>query len=72
MRELELDAEGRHWITPSAIMAHPVLGPLPPVRPSFGLAASLRRDALLLARRMTGSIEAFGLDVFEGATRLTA
>ena len=36
------------------------------------LAAALRRDALLLARRMAGSIEAFGLDVFDGATRPTA
>ena len=49
-----------------------ILGPLPPVRLPIALAATLRRDALLLARRMTGSIEAFGLDVFEGATRPTA
>ena len=49
-----------------------ILGPLPPVRRSVALAAALRRDALLLARRMTGSIQAFGLDVFDGATRPTA
>jgi phytoene dehydrogenase-like protein len=49
-----------------------ILGPLPPVRLPIALAAALRRDVLLLARRMTGSIEAFGLDVFEGATRPTA
>jgi phytoene dehydrogenase-like protein len=49
-----------------------ILGPLPPVRLPIALAATLRRDALLLARRMTGSIEAFGLDVFDGATRPTA
>jgi phytoene dehydrogenase-like protein len=49
-----------------------ILGPLPPVRRPFALAATLRRDALLLARRMTGSIEAFGLDLFDGATRPTA
>ena len=49
-----------------------VLGPLPPVRLPIGLAAVLRRDALLLARRMIGSIEAFGLDVFKGASRPTA
>jgi phytoene dehydrogenase-like protein len=49
-----------------------ILGPLPPVRLPIALAAVLRRDALLLARRMTGSIEAFGLDLFEGATRPTA
>ena len=120
MRELDLEAEGVRWISPSAIMAHPfedgtaiglhrdleatvasldaahpgtgrpwrelikqylplaqrlvdtILGPLPPVRMPIALAASLRRDALLLARRMTGSIEAFGLDLFAGATRPTA
>jgi phytoene dehydrogenase-like protein len=49
-----------------------ILGPLPPVRLPLALVASLRRDALLLARRMSGSIEAFGLDVFGGATRPTA
>ncbi len=49
-----------------------ILGPLPPVGPSLALAVALRRDALLLARRMLGSIEAFGLDVFDGATRPTA
>jgi phytoene dehydrogenase-like protein len=49
-----------------------ILGPLPPVRPPLALAAALRRDTLLLARRMAGSVEAFGLDVFEGALRPTA
>ncbi|HWH12357.1 MAG TPA: NAD(P)/FAD-dependent oxidoreductase [Solirubrobacteraceae bacterium] len=49
-----------------------VLGPLPPVGGPLALAASLRRDGLLLARRMTGSVEAFGLDVFDGARRPTA
>jgi phytoene dehydrogenase-like protein len=49
-----------------------VLGPLPPTRRTLELALKLRRDALLLARRMAGSIEAFGLDVFDGAERPTA
>ncbi|MDQ6607353.1 MAG: NAD(P)/FAD-dependent oxidoreductase [Actinomycetota bacterium] len=49
-----------------------ILGPLPPVRQPLALAAGLRRDTLLLARRMAGSIEAFGLDVFDGASRPTA
>jgi phytoene dehydrogenase-like protein len=49
-----------------------ILSPLPPARPSIALATALRRDALLLARRMAGSIEAFGLDLFDGATRPTA
>lgn len=49
-----------------------ILGPLPPVRQGLALGASLRRESLLLARRMTGSIEAFGMDVFDGASRPTA
>jgi phytoene dehydrogenase-like protein len=49
-----------------------ILSPLPAVRPPLALVAALRLDALLLARRMAGSIEAFGLDVFDGATRPTA
>jgi phytoene dehydrogenase-like protein len=49
-----------------------ILGPLPPVTPPLALAAALRRDGLLLARRMAGSIEAFGLDLFDGALRPTA
>ena len=49
-----------------------VLGRLPPLRPPLALAAALRRDGLLLARRMMGSVEAFGLDVFSGARRPTA
>ena len=49
-----------------------ILGPLPPIVPPLALVASLRRDALLLARRMAGSVEALGLDVFDGAMRPTA
>jgi phytoene dehydrogenase-like protein len=49
-----------------------ILSPLPPIVGSARLAAALRRDGLLLARRMTGSVEALGLDVFDGAHRPTA
>jgi phytoene dehydrogenase-like protein len=49
-----------------------ILSPLPPLRHGLALGAALRRETLLLARRMAGSIEAFGLDVFDGATRPTA
>jgi phytoene dehydrogenase-like protein len=49
-----------------------ILGPLPPVRHPLALTFALRRDMLLLARRMAGSIEAFGFDVFDGALRPTA
>jgi phytoene dehydrogenase-like protein len=49
-----------------------ILSPLPPVRPALALGVRLRRDLIELGRRMVGSIEAFGLDVFEGATRPTS
>lgn len=49
-----------------------VLGPLPPLAQPAILALALRRDAMLLARRMAGSIQAFGSDVFDAATRPTA
>ncbi len=49
-----------------------VLGPLCIRRAPLAVLAALRRDAVLLARRMTGSIQALGLDVFDGATRPTA
>ena len=49
-----------------------ILGPLPPVRDPLAMAASLRRDAIEVARRMLSSVEAFGLDVFEGADRPAA
>jgi len=53
-------------------MVEAILGRLPPARAPLSLAVRLRRDGLLLARRMTGSIEALGLDVFTGALRPTA
>jgi phytoene dehydrogenase-like protein len=53
-------------------LAESILGPLPPGRSPLIIGAALRRDALLLARRMTGSVEAFGRDVFDGALRPSA
>jgi phytoene dehydrogenase-like protein len=49
-----------------------ILAPLPPVAGPARMAAALRRDGLTWARRMLGSIEALGLDVFEGDERATA
>jgi hypothetical protein len=46
-----------------------ILSPLPPVGPPIALAVARCRDALLLTRRMMGSIETFGLDVFDWAIR---
>lgn len=54
------------------VLVEAILGRLPPLRPPLALAAALRRDSLLLARRMTGSIEALGLDLFSDARRPTA
>lgn len=53
-------------------LAESVLDPLRPSRARLELAVRLRGELLLLARRMTGSIEALGLDVFDGAERPTA
>jgi phytoene dehydrogenase-like protein len=49
-----------------------ILAPLPPVAGPLRMAASLRRDGLTWLRRMLGSIEALGLDVFDGDRRATA
>jgi phytoene dehydrogenase-like protein len=49
-----------------------VLSPLPPVRPALRLAAGLRGDLVEWTRRLLGSVEALGLDLFEGDTRATA
>jgi phytoene dehydrogenase-like protein len=49
-----------------------ILTPLPPVRDGVRLAARLRRDGLEWARRLAGSVEALGLDLFEGDRRATA
>jgi phytoene dehydrogenase-like protein len=49
-----------------------ILSPLPPVRAGARLAAGLRRDGLEWARRLLGSVEALGSDLFAGDTRATA
>jgi phytoene dehydrogenase-like protein len=74
-------AAGEGWRTAmdqliphTGALAATILSPLPP-RPTPGalrMAASLRRDGLDWTRRMLGSIEALGLDVFEGDRRATA
>src|SRR4051812_23032657 len=46
-----------------------VLSPLPPVRPGLRLALGLRNTLPEWTRRMAGSIEALGLDVFDGDRR---
>jgi phytoene dehydrogenase-like protein len=49
-----------------------VLSPLPPVRAPLRLAASLRRSGVEWARRLLGSVEALGLDLFDGDRRAAA
>jgi phytoene dehydrogenase-like protein len=49
-----------------------VLGPLAPTRQALALVGSLRSASLTLARRMLGSIQALGYDVFNFAERPTA
>lgn len=49
-----------------------VLSRLPPVRPAARLALALRRDGIEWIRRLIGSVEALGLDVFDGDDRATA
>jgi phytoene dehydrogenase-like protein len=87
-RDLGATAESLESVTPGAgpawialidqyrplaqSLTEAILSPLPPMAQAIKLAAALRRDGLLLARRMTGSIEAFGLDLFDGARRPTA
>ncbi len=49
-----------------------VLGPLSPSRQPLELLLGLRAHTLTLARRMIGSIQALGDDLFDGAPRPTA
>jgi phytoene dehydrogenase-like protein len=56
----------------SESLVQSVLSPLPPVRPAVRLAAGLRGDLPEWTRRMLGSVEALGLDLFDGDTRATA
>lgn len=49
-----------------------VLPPLPPVAPALRLAAGLRGELGEWSRRLLGSVEALGLDLFDGDRRATA
>ncbi len=49
-----------------------VLSPLPPVAPALRLSAGLRSGLAEWTRRMLGSVEALGLDLFDGEMRATA
>jgi phytoene dehydrogenase-like protein len=49
-----------------------VLSPLPPMRPALRLAAGLRTELAEWTRKLLGSVEALGLDLFDGDSRATA
>lgn len=49
-----------------------VLSPLPPVRPALSLVMGLRGELPQWTRRLLGSVEALGLDLFDGDSRATA
>lgn len=79
LREHGSPAAARGWETAMAqVLPHAqtlvdtILSPLPPALGPLRLAAAWRRDGLTWVRRMLGSIEALGLDVFEGDRRATA
>ena len=49
-----------------------VLSPLPPLRPALRLAGGLRGELAEWTRKLLGSVEALGLDLFDGDERATA
>jgi phytoene dehydrogenase-like protein len=74
-----LGAAGDGWaramdrMLPNATrFAHSIFSPLPPLRAPARMAFSLGRDNAEWIRRLTGSVEALGFDLFEGARRPTA
>ncbi|RKQ87067.1 phytoene dehydrogenase-like protein [Solirubrobacter pauli] len=56
----------------ASAIAEAVLGRLPPVRAGTRVALGLNRDLVEWARRLLGSAEALGLDLFDGDRRATA
>jgi phytoene dehydrogenase-like protein len=66
------DAAMKRMLPVSESLVQSVLSPLPPMLPALRLAAGLRSGLPEWTRRMLGSVEALGLDLFEGDTRATA
>jgi phytoene dehydrogenase-like protein len=66
-------ANAMHQLLPRAsTLVEAILSPLPPVADALRLAAGLRREGVEWMRRATGSIEALGLEIFNGDQRATA
>jgi phytoene dehydrogenase-like protein len=74
-----LGASGPAWQAAMARMlpiaeplAHAVLSPIPPVGNGLRVAAGLRGELTEWTRRMLGSVQALGLDLFDGDRRAAA
>jgi phytoene dehydrogenase-like protein len=66
------DAAMRRMLPLATALVESVLSPLPPARPAARLVAGLRGELGDWTRRMLGSVEALGLDLFQGDRRATA
>jgi phytoene dehydrogenase-like protein len=66
------EAAMRRMLPLATPLVESVLSPLPPVGPGLRLAGMLRRDLVEWTRRLLGSVEALGLDLFDGERRATA
>lgn len=66
------EATMRRMLPLATPLVESVLSPLPPVAPGLRLASALRGDLVEWTRRMLGSVEALGFDLFDGDRRATA
>ncbi len=66
------EAAMRHMLPLAGPLVESVLSPLPPVGPGLRLGGALRGDLVEWTRRLLGSVEALGLDLFDGDRRATA
>jgi phytoene dehydrogenase-like protein len=66
------EAAMRRMLPLATPLVESVLAPLPPVLPGARVGAGLNRDLVEWTRRMLGSVEALGLDLFDGDRRATA
>jgi phytoene dehydrogenase-like protein len=62
----------RRMLPQATRLVRTILAPLPPIRDPLRLALALGRETPEWARRLLGSVEALGLDVFDGDRRATA
>jgi phytoene dehydrogenase-like protein len=66
------EAATRRMLPLAEPLVQSVLSPLPPVRPVLRLVAGLRGDLAEWTRKLLGSVEALGLDLFDSDTRAAA